>query len=228
MRKDNRVVMSGSMISDDLYILDIEVKVQPTTALISKKDRSIEDWHAVLGHPSADRHVTHPSKEVEARAKEAGDRVHADLVHSKNKNEEYFETGSGKPVRRLKTDNGSEFKNQLTNMLCLMQGVLQEFSTAYAPQSNGMIERAVQTITNVARTMLIASGLPETEKVCPTFVARGDVLEGMEVLACFPNVQESQLITFLSLAPGSNENLAFSRPVTFACFFILTIVFLLT
>lgn len=71
-----------------------------------------------------------------------------------------FESGSGRPIRTILSDQGTEFKNRGMAMLCLKNGVNQEFSTPNAPQSNGFIERTVQTIDTSARTMLVASNLP--------------------------------------------------------------------
>lgn len=63
-------------------------------------------------------------------------------------------------VKILRTDNGSEFKNQGMSVLCDQEGILQEFSSAYTPQQNGESERANRTIIELARTMLQSSKLP--------------------------------------------------------------------
>lgn len=63
-------------------------------------------------------------------------------------------------VKILRTDNGSEFKNQGMSILCDQEGILQEFSSAYTPQQNGESERANRTIIELARTMLQSSKLP--------------------------------------------------------------------
>lgn len=142
------------------------------------------------------RHATHPSS-TEPRARNVGDKVHIDLVHSDNKDQpqcyfmlskdeasEYclvhflssktdvcdavtqliidFEVGSGNPIRVIQSDNGTEFINQKMRRLLQYEHIGQHTSTAYTPQQNGIIERAVQTVCNSARAMLLASKLPRT------------------------------------------------------------------
>lgn len=63
-------------------------------------------------------------------------------------------------VQILRSDNGSEFKNESVKLLCDTEGVIQEFSAPYTPQQNGEIERANRTILETARTILHGSGLP--------------------------------------------------------------------
>ena len=43
-------------------------------------------------------------------------------------------------------DQGREFCNKLVDNLCRRMGTKKSVSTAYHPQSNGLIERANQTI----------------------------------------------------------------------------------
>ena len=51
------------------------------------------------------------------------------------------------PMRRLLSDNGTEFKNELVvKGLCDLCGVEKIFTTAHHPQSNGMVERLVRTV----------------------------------------------------------------------------------
>ena len=57
------------------------------------------------------------------------------------------------PMRRLLSDNGPEFDNELlVKGLCDMCGVQKIFTTPYHPQSNGMAERLVRTV----KTLLTA------------------------------------------------------------------------
>ena len=51
------------------------------------------------------------------------------------------------PMRRLLSDNGPEFRNELVIQgLCELCGVKKIFTTAHHPQSNGMVERLVRTV----------------------------------------------------------------------------------
>ncbi|KAI3732752.1 hypothetical protein L1987_63960 [Smallanthus sonchifolius] len=41
-------------------------------------------------------------------------------------------------VRRIRSDNGTEFKNNLMELFCLKKGIRHEFSALYTPQKNGV------------------------------------------------------------------------------------------
>ncbi|KAI3813979.1 hypothetical protein L1987_18717 [Smallanthus sonchifolius] len=65
-------------------------------------------------------------------------------------------------VRRIRSDNGSEFKNSKMVLFCLQKGIHHEFSAPYVPQQNGVAERKNRTLVEIARTMLADSKLPIT------------------------------------------------------------------
>ncbi|KAI3821566.1 hypothetical protein L1987_09134 [Smallanthus sonchifolius] len=65
-------------------------------------------------------------------------------------------------VRRIRSDNGSEFKNSKMGIFCLQKGIHHEFSAPYVPQQNGVAERKNRTLVKTARTMLADSKLPVT------------------------------------------------------------------
>ncbi|KAI3773999.1 hypothetical protein L1987_48541 [Smallanthus sonchifolius] len=65
-------------------------------------------------------------------------------------------------VRRIRSDNGSEFKNSKMGLFCLQKGIHHEFSAPYVPQQNGVVERKNRTLVETARTMLADSKLPVT------------------------------------------------------------------
>ncbi|KAI3825339.1 hypothetical protein L1987_06821 [Smallanthus sonchifolius] len=65
-------------------------------------------------------------------------------------------------VRRIRSDNGSEFKNSKMGLFCLQKGIHHEFSAPYVPQQNGVAERKNRTLVETARTMLADSKLPVT------------------------------------------------------------------
>jgi hypothetical protein len=46
----------------------------------------------------------------------------------------------------LLSDNGTEFKNALLNEMCALMGTERRFTTAYHPQTNGLVERTNRTI----------------------------------------------------------------------------------
>ncbi|GJV85392.1 retrovirus-related pol polyprotein from transposon TNT 1-94 [Tanacetum coccineum] len=59
------------------------------------------------------------------------------------------------PVRRNRTDNGTEFVNQTLREYYEKVGISHETSVARSPQQNGVVERRNRTLIKAARTMLI-------------------------------------------------------------------------
>ncbi|GJX84019.1 retrovirus-related pol polyprotein from transposon TNT 1-94 [Tanacetum coccineum] len=64
-------------------------------------------------------------------------------------------------VYKIRTNNGTEFKNATLKAHYDKLGIMQQFSIARTPQQNGVVERRNRTLVEVARTMLIFSRLPE-------------------------------------------------------------------
>nr|GFC81604.1 hypothetical protein [Tanacetum cinerariifolium] len=64
------------------------------------------------------------------------------------------------PVRRIRTDNGTEFVNQTLRDYYEEVGISHETSVAHSPQQNGVIERRNRTLIEAARTMLIYAQSP--------------------------------------------------------------------
>nr|GFB18368.1 putative ribonuclease H-like domain-containing protein [Tanacetum cinerariifolium] len=63
-------------------------------------------------------------------------------------------------VKVIRSDNGTEFKNNDLNQFCRMKGIKKEFSVPRTPQQNGIAERKNRTLIEAARTMLEDSLLP--------------------------------------------------------------------
>ncbi|GKD98983.1 retrovirus-related pol polyprotein from transposon TNT 1-94 [Tanacetum coccineum] len=64
-------------------------------------------------------------------------------------------------VYKIRTDNGTEFKNMTLKAHYEKLGIMQQFSIARTPQQNGVVERCNRTLVEAARTMLIFSRLLE-------------------------------------------------------------------
>nr|GEW91818.1 hypothetical protein [Tanacetum cinerariifolium] len=64
------------------------------------------------------------------------------------------------PVRRIRTDNGTEFVNQTLREYYEQVGISHETSIARSPQQNGVIERRNRTLIEAAHTMLIYAQAP--------------------------------------------------------------------
>ncbi|GJU35431.1 retrovirus-related pol polyprotein from transposon TNT 1-94 [Tanacetum coccineum] len=63
-------------------------------------------------------------------------------------------------VRRIRTDNGTEFVNQTLREYYEKVGISHETSVARSPQQNGVVERRNRTLIEAARTMLIYAKAP--------------------------------------------------------------------
>nr|GEZ64699.1 hypothetical protein [Tanacetum cinerariifolium] len=57
-------------------------------------------------------------------------------------------------VKVIRSDNGTEFKNNDLNQFCRMKGIKREFSVPRTPQQNGIAERKNMTLIEAAKTML--------------------------------------------------------------------------
>nr|GFA30321.1 retrovirus-related Pol polyprotein from transposon TNT 1-94 [Tanacetum cinerariifolium] len=64
------------------------------------------------------------------------------------------------PVIIIRTDNGTEFKNQVLKEYFDTVGISHQMSFVRTPQQNGVGERRNQTLVEAARTMLIFSRAP--------------------------------------------------------------------
>ena len=64
------------------------------------------------------------------------------------------------PVREIRSDNGTEFKNAVLNDFCVDKGITRQYSAPRTPQQNGVVERKNRTLIEAARTMLSESKLP--------------------------------------------------------------------
>ncbi|GJY33083.1 retrovirus-related pol polyprotein from transposon TNT 1-94 [Tanacetum coccineum] len=63
-------------------------------------------------------------------------------------------------VRNVRTDNGTEFVNQILHEFYENVGISHQTSVAHTPQQNGVVKRQNQTLKEVARTMLIFAKAP--------------------------------------------------------------------
>jgi hypothetical protein len=56
--------------------------------------------------------------------------------------------------KKIRSDNGTEFKNSQIEGFLEEEGINHEFSSPYTPQQNGVMERKNRTLLDMARTML--------------------------------------------------------------------------
>ncbi|GJS64295.1 retrovirus-related pol polyprotein from transposon TNT 1-94 [Tanacetum coccineum] len=67
------------------------------------------------------------------------------------------------PVIIIRTDNGTEFKNQILKEYFDSVGISHQTSSVRTPQQKGVVERRNQTLVEATRTMLIFSRAPKPD-----------------------------------------------------------------
>ncbi|CAI7761580.1 unnamed protein product, partial [Closterium sp. NIES-54] len=68
--------------------------------------------------------------------------------------------GSDFPVLRLHSDRGGEFSSDLLRAFCRAEGIRQTFTLPASPQQNGIAERRIGMVMDVARTSMIHAAAP--------------------------------------------------------------------
>ncbi|CAI7907587.1 unnamed protein product, partial [Closterium sp. NIES-53] len=64
------------------------------------------------------------------------------------------------PVLRLHSDRGGEFSSELLRAFCHSEGIRQTFTLLASPQQNGIAERRIGMVMDVARTSMIHAAAP--------------------------------------------------------------------
>ena len=60
----------------------------------------------------------------------------------------------GLRIKKIRSDNGTEFKNSQIEGFLEEEGIKHEFSSPYTPQQNVVVDRKNRTLLDMARTML--------------------------------------------------------------------------
>ncbi|CAI5961700.1 unnamed protein product [Closterium sp. NIES-64] len=68
--------------------------------------------------------------------------------------------GSDFPVLRLHSDRGGEFSSGLLSAYCRVRGIRQTFTLPDSPQQNGIAERRIGMVMDVARTSMMHAAAP--------------------------------------------------------------------
>ena len=93
-------------------------------------------------------------------------RKHVDLLKVKTENPHhikgYIEAGeleTGNLARTLRTDCAGEYESAWFTKYLKDKGIHQEFSAPHCQSQNGLAERAIGTLSDMANCMLVESGL---------------------------------------------------------------------
>ena len=93
--------------------------------------------------------------------------IHVDFLKAKSdtnrfiKNYFIYLKVHGRSPRAIRIDRGTEFLNQDLRLWCADNGIEIQSTAPYSPSQNGIAECMNRTLTELARTMLIDSELPE-------------------------------------------------------------------
>jgi transposase InsO family protein len=60
----------------------------------------------------------------------------------------------GLRIKKIRSDNGTEFKNSQIEGFLEEEGIKHEFCSPYTPQQNGVVERKNRNLLDMARAML--------------------------------------------------------------------------
>jgi transposase InsO family protein len=60
----------------------------------------------------------------------------------------------GLRIKKIRSDNGTDFKNSQIEGFLEEEGIKHEFSSPYTPQQNGVMERKNRTLLDITRTIL--------------------------------------------------------------------------
>ncbi|XP_073816655.1 ecdysteroid phosphate phosphatase isoform X1 [Musca autumnalis] len=72
------------------------------------------------------------------------------------------EKQTGYVLKTLRSDNGTEYLNNDFQMFLKSEGINHQTTVVYTPQQNGIAERANRTLMEMARCLLLDSGLPQS------------------------------------------------------------------
>jgi len=73
----------------------------------------------------------------------------------------FVENQTGKQIKILRTDNGTEYESNEFNDYCQKVGIKREATTTYTPKQNGVAERKNRSIIEATHAMLHDQGLPK-------------------------------------------------------------------
>lgn len=88
-----------------------------------------------------------------------------EVIHKTREYILFAEYQLGMKIKYIQLDNGKECTSKQFDNLLKHHGIASRLTCPYSPAQNGVAERRNRTVMNVARCLLIQSGLP------PSFLA---------------------------------------------------------
>ncbi|KAH9698452.1 Integrase catalytic domain-containing protein [Citrus sinensis] len=89
-------------------------------------------------------------------------------IHDTKRILDYVHNDTGRKVKRLRSDNGGEYKNDPFLQICQDEGIVRHFTIRDTPQQNGVAECMNQTILEKVRSMLKQNDSQDNEKTSRT------------------------------------------------------------
>nr|GEU46156.1 retrovirus-related Pol polyprotein from transposon TNT 1-94 [Tanacetum cinerariifolium] len=174
-------LLKGSR-STNLYTINLHemASASPTCLMARASSTKSWLWHQRLSHLNFDTindlakndlvsglpkfiyHKEHICPSCEQRKRKRASHPHKPVPNSRSKDEapEVIKTFLKRitvlfqsPVIIIRTDNGTEFKNQVLKEYFDSVGISHQVSSVRTPQQNGVVERRNQTLVEVARTI---------------------------------------------------------------------------
>ncbi|KAM1224599.1 hypothetical protein COP2_044628 [Malus domestica] len=87
-------------------------------------------------------------------------RYKSDAFNCFKKFKAMVELQSGFKIKCLRNDRGGEFKSSEFNLFYEKKGIQRQFTLAYTPQQNGVVERKNRTVIEMAKSMLHEKRMP--------------------------------------------------------------------
>lgn len=86
----------------------------------------------------------------------------SDVIEAFKQYKAFVERQTGMSIEALQSDNGREYRNTEMDSLLTNCGIERRWTVARTPQQNGVAERMNRTLLDMARCLMLQSGLPST------------------------------------------------------------------
>lgn len=86
----------------------------------------------------------------------------SDVLEAFKQYKAFVERQTGMSIKALQSDNGREYRNTEIDSLLTKCGIERRWTVARTPQQNGVAERMNRTLLDMARCLMLQSGLPLT------------------------------------------------------------------
>nr|GEY98695.1 retrovirus-related Pol polyprotein from transposon TNT 1-94 [Tanacetum cinerariifolium] len=184
----SRVVLSGTRKDNCVYSLDGHAVAGELKASVEEKDSLAQVWHKRLGHISEaglqvlEKHRLFGKKSLELWGLSqveslGGKRYFLSIVDDYSRR--LVENQTGRTVKKLRADNGLEFRNREFKQLRVKSRIARQLTVTGTPQQNGLAEHMNRTLMDKT-PMKMWSGHPCNYEMLKIFgcVAYSHVKQG--------------------------------------------------